>query len=230
MPLQTIKLIEAIESQDQTNQVWAALQTSGMTIEKLRDQKVKNLRIIAKSEIKRQNFEEAKAAITAAIAINQNETTGKELNTLLSDVTKRLSVLKKKEKNMWQKAFTKGKDDIEETSPLSSPSNQATNGVATSPMNGKSSDSVSEAEKLRDFDLEFAKRFQVANDTPTPAAVKKTKSSPPAEQKSSSSKAKDQQLIKIDDLFSSKLVPTYFFIGTFGLLAGLAYWWNGRRR
>ncbi len=92
------------------SELWKAIIDHGiMSYDKMKDLKVKSLRIIGKSELQRKNFLEAKAAFEAAYLLVPTDSKGqKELSELLSEASKKLIVEQKREKNVWQKAFKKG--------------------------------------------------------------------------------------------------------------------------
>jgi hypothetical protein len=203
---QTTHLIDAIEKQGESNVVWKALQTIGYTAKKLRDQKVKVWRILAKSEMKRQNFEEAISYLKQALAISDSENTTKDLNELLNDVTKKLGQVKKKEKSMWQNAFKKrseqpaAEDEISSSVPSpksirslaenSKPETPKAVNVASSSSNATTI--VGEDGKAFDLDAEFAKKFNVPiNNT----ASKKKKPAPPSTENNTPT-IKDSQVAK----------------------------------
>lgn len=79
--------------------------------------KLKALRIKGKSEVKRGNFDEAKQNFEGALKLSRSEKVTKELDDLLIDVVKRRSSEKKKEKAVWQKAFSKRSAEAEEDVP-----------------------------------------------------------------------------------------------------------------
>jgi hypothetical protein len=101
-------LLDALENSPADSLVVKSLSENGFTAEKLKDLKIKALRVMGKAELKRNNFQEAKSVIEKAISYSTNEKSLKELSDILSEATKRLQDEKKREKNIWQKAFKKG--------------------------------------------------------------------------------------------------------------------------
>jgi phage anti-repressor protein len=208
-------LIEAIERQDNSNVVWLALQKAGYTTDKLKDQKLKVLKIIAKSEIQRKNFCEAKDFLESAVKLSTNEKAAKELNELLVDVTKRVKVLEKKEKNMWQNAFKKGKEEPETEVPVN----------GTKSPNAKDNSDISESKPaslttakqiLENFEDDFGKKFPGLQTQPTIA-------------KKSFAKSSSQKVIKANTFtFSwSSVFPFTIAAATVGIAA---FYWHHRRR
>lgn len=107
--MQSLTLIDALESKIGDSQIWDSMLEKGiMTKEKMKDLKGKAYRIIGKAELKKKNYQEAKSNLKAALTITTNEKMTKELNELLNEATKKLSQEEKKEKSTWQKAFKKG--------------------------------------------------------------------------------------------------------------------------
>eukprot|EP00599_Poterioochromonas_sp_BG-1_P013979 CAMPEP_0173164124 /NCGR_PEP_ID=MMETSP1105-20130129/20353_1 /TAXON_ID=2985 /ORGANISM="Ochromonas sp., Strain BG-1" /LENGTH=343 /DNA_ID=CAMNT_0014084359 /DNA_START=242 /DNA_END=1274 /DNA_ORIENTATION=- len=208
----TINLIEAIEKQDNSNVLLVALQANGTTAEKLKDQKAKVWRIVAKAEVKRQNYEKAQEILKSAIAISSNEKMKKELNDLLVDVTKKLSLVKKKEKSMWQKAFKKGSEEpAEEITPPLSPTKlnpPSTNGHSFTSANG-----ISENKINQDVDEGLNKLF--------PQAAKKPKS------QKSETKENSQQLITSN--WSNSFLNTAFLAVAVGTLLGGIFYFSAKR-
>jgi uncharacterized coiled-coil protein SlyX len=144
-------------------------------MEKLREQKVKAWRIIAKAEIKRQNFEEAERILKSSIAICVNDKTAKELNDMLVDVTKKLDQVKKKEKSMWQKAFKKGSDESiasDVPSPAVSPKRQ--NSSSESSLKAPSSSAAKIEQPLDIVDAEMKKLKEKYNSA-NPSSKKPSK-------------------------------------------------------
>lgn len=209
----TINLIEAIEKQDNSNVLLVALQANGTTAEKLKDQKAKVWRIVAKAEVKRQNYEKAQEILKSAIAISSNEKMKKELNDLLVDVTKKLSLVKKKEKSMWQKAFKKGSEEpAEEITPPLSPTKlnpPSTNGHSFS----TSANGISENKINQDVDEGLNKLF--------PQAAKKPKS------QKSETKENSQQLITSN--WSNSFLNTAFLAVAVGTLLGGIFYFSAKR-
>lgn len=199
-----------------------SLQASGVTSEKLRDQKAKVWKIIAKAEVKRQNFENAQRLLKSALAICTTEKAKKEVNDLLVDVTKKLAQEKKKEKSMWQKAFEKGSE--EGLSPPSSPTKkpQPANGHSnTAPTNATSSATTSNVatdEKFADFESEFSKRF-ASIDVSTNKKPKSTKVA---------AKSKDQQVVSSTFWSSERFFNTLYLTFAVGAVGGLIFWWQQR--
>lgn len=102
-------LIDAMESKIGNSELWNAIVETGiMNLEKMKDMKVKALRIIAKSEIERKNFDLAKTALETALRLSPEAKINKELTDLLADTSKKLAAAEKREKSLWQKAFKKG--------------------------------------------------------------------------------------------------------------------------
>jgi hypothetical protein len=99
-----------MESKIGNSELWKAMvETNVMTFEKMRELKVKALRMVAKSEVHRKNYEQAKIALEVAVPLVAPEVKlHKELNDLLIEVSKKLAAEEKREKNVWQKAFKKG--------------------------------------------------------------------------------------------------------------------------
>lgn len=102
--------MEALENSPADSLVIKSLSENGFTAEKLKDLKVKSLRVMGKAELKRNNFQEAKQVIDKAIGYSTNEKSTKELSDILIEATKRLQEEKKREKSIWQKAFKKGEN------------------------------------------------------------------------------------------------------------------------
>lgn len=211
--IQTINLIEAIEKQDNSNVLLVALQANGTTAEKLKDQKAKVWRIVAKAEVKRQNYEKAQEILKSAIAISSNEKMKKELNDLLVDVTKKLSLVKKKEKSMWQKAFKKGSEEpAEEITPPPSPTKlnpPSANGHSFS----ISANGISDNKINQDVDEGLNKLF--------PQAAKKPKS------QKSETKEINQQLITSN--WSNSFLNTAFLAVAVGTLLGGIFYFSAKR-
>jgi hypothetical protein len=215
----TVNLVEALERQGFDNVVWKALQDTGVGVEKLKEWKLKVVRLIAKSEIKRKNYVEAKTALENAITLTSNDKFLKELNELLADTQKKLAQEKKKEKSMWQNAFKKRSEQKEEDEPPTAQSSSSptspmgnSNGGSFSPKAGATNGNDSD-EKLKYFDSEMAK-FQTNK-----KVEKKTAQPKPAE---------ETRVWKPDDLFASKYFNTFLFMGTVGVLGTLAFWWSKR--
>jgi tetratricopeptide (TPR) repeat protein len=233
---QTTHLIDAIEKQGESNVVWKALQTIGYTAKKLRDQKVKVWRILAKSEMKRQNFEEAISYLKQALAISDSENTTKDLNELLNDVTKKLGQVKKKEKSMWQNAFKKRSEqpaaDDEISSSVPSPKSIRSLAETSKPetpkaVNFASSSSnattiVGEDGKTFDLDAEFAKKFNVPNNN----SVSKKKKPTPSSTENATTTNKDSQVAKPSFWNSGRF---YFAVTGFIGLATLGYFVTRRK-
>jgi hypothetical protein len=111
-----------------------SLQQLGYTEEKVVDMKLKALRIEGKAEAKKNSYDEAKASFEAALKLSRSEKVTKELDDLLLDIVKKKASEKKKEKALWQKAFSKREEEAdEEKEHKRSPSSPATRSKAKSP-------------------------------------------------------------------------------------------------
>lgn len=105
-------LIHSLEKNIPAGQVWQCLLDNGITLDKLRKEwKKKALFCIGKSELNRQNYQEAidrfEEALVLLVGDEALATQTKELRALLADAQSKKLSEKKKEKATWSKAFRK---------------------------------------------------------------------------------------------------------------------------
>lgn len=112
-------LIHSLERNIPAGQVWQCLLENGITLDKLRKEwKKKALFCIGKSELNRQNYQEAIERFEEALGLIVDDealaTQTKELRTLLAEAQSKKLSEKKKEKATWSKAFRKNQTVTEE--------------------------------------------------------------------------------------------------------------------
>jgi hypothetical protein len=98
-------LIQALESNPADTTIWIELQKIGMTMQKVKELKLKAYRIIGKSKMKLNDFSSAKEDLEYALKFSDDQTTTKVLNELIAECTKKIALQLKKEKSIWKKAF-----------------------------------------------------------------------------------------------------------------------------
>jgi len=112
-------LIHSLEKNIPAGQVWQCLLENGITLDKLRKEwKKKALFCIGKSELNRQNYQEAIERFEEALGLIVGDealaTQTKELRALLAEAQSKKLSEKKKEKATWSKAFRKNQTDTED--------------------------------------------------------------------------------------------------------------------
>jgi len=113
-------LIHSLEKNIPAGQVWQCLLENGITLDKLRKEwKKKALFCIGKSELNRQNYQEAIERFEEALGLIVGDealaTQTKELRALLAEAQSKKLSEKKKEKATWSKAFRKNQTDTEDS-------------------------------------------------------------------------------------------------------------------
>jgi tetratricopeptide (TPR) repeat protein len=112
-------LIHSLEKNIPAGQIWQCLLENGITSDKLRKEwKKKALFCIGKSELNRQNYQEAIERFEEALGLIVGDealaTQTKELRALLAEAQSKKLSEKKKEKATWSKAFRKNQTDTED--------------------------------------------------------------------------------------------------------------------
>lgn len=111
-------LIKSLETKIPDGLIWKCLQNNGITLEKLlKEWKKKSLYYIGKSELKRQNFQEAVEHLEASLALIVDDpdkvANANELRELVAEATKKRNKEKKREKSTWSKAFKKNSASVD---------------------------------------------------------------------------------------------------------------------